>query len=195
MATLLGWFTDADFNNSYTITTMPAKDLTLYAKWKADILKVSFYDQNGELIITREVMYGHDLDSNLIPAIPEVEGKSGSFDINDFTNITKDLEVHLNYVNLEYIVRFIDHDGAILHEEFVLWNSNATAPSDPERIGYTFLNWEGNYTNVTSNLEIKAIYAPIMYNVSLMLVLVFQLLFKCNTEKSFQVIKFQQIQL
>jgi uncharacterized repeat protein (TIGR02543 family) len=35
--TFLGWYSDVAFSNAYTFSTMPAEDITLYAKWTIDV--------------------------------------------------------------------------------------------------------------------------------------------------------------
>lgn len=65
----------------------------------------------------------------------------------------------------KYKVKFIDHDGSILKEEEVNKNSSATAPSDPERFGYTFAGWDCDFSNVTSNLDVHALYDAMTFTV------------------------------
>lgn len=42
----VGWFSDSSLTNQYTITTMPASDTTLYAKWEVRPFVITF-DTNG----------------------------------------------------------------------------------------------------------------------------------------------------
>lgn len=57
-----------------------------------------------------------------------------------------------------YTVTFKDWNGMVLKTEIVESGKNATAPADPVRAGYVFTGWDGNYTNVISNVEIIATY-------------------------------------
>lgn len=57
-----------------------------------------------------------------------------------------------------YTVKFVDWDGTILKEQVVNEGEDATPPADPSREGYTFDGWEGDYTNVNTNVTITAKY-------------------------------------
>lgn len=62
------------------------------------------------------------------------------------------------YIEKTYTVKFLDKDGNLLKEEPVKENESATAPEIPVIKGYTFKKWDKEFTNVQSNLEVKAIY-------------------------------------
>ena len=59
-----------------------------------------------------------------------------------------------------YLVRFIDYDGTILKEKRVDSGGSVTPPIAPNHtdIGLTFDGWTATSTNVTSNLDIRAVY-------------------------------------
>ena len=60
----------------------------------------------------------------------------------------------------DYLVRFIDYDGTILKEKRVDSGGSVTPPTAPDHtdIGLTFDEWTATSTNVTSNLNIRAVY-------------------------------------
>ena len=60
----------------------------------------------------------------------------------------------------DYLVRFIDYDGTILKEKRVDSGGSVTAPIAPDHtdIGLTFDEWTATSINVTSNLNIRAVY-------------------------------------
>lgn len=60
--------------------------------------------------------------------------------------------------NKTYVVAFKDHDGTVLKTESVKSGGNATPPDDPTREGYTFVGWNGSYTNVSDNVTLVAQY-------------------------------------
>ncbi|MDR2828819.1 MAG: InlB B-repeat-containing protein, partial [Acholeplasmatales bacterium] len=69
-------------------------------------------------------------------------------------------------VNTSFKVKFVDWDDTILKTEEVKENHNASAPSDPSRIGYTFVGWNGDVSNITSSLTVKAEYTANYYTVT-----------------------------
>ena len=62
----------------------------------------------------------------------------------------------------KYTVKFIGLNNEILKEENVLYGKNALVPAvenkELNNVTYSFIDWDKEYTNVTSNLEIKANY-------------------------------------
>ena len=57
-----------------------------------------------------------------------------------------------------YTVTFKDWNGTILKTEEVEEGNSATPPANPTRNGYTFIGWDSDYTNITSDLTIFAHY-------------------------------------
>lgn len=61
-------------------------------------------------------------------------------------------------IDAEYIVTFRDFDGTVLAEVEVTAGEDAVPPKDPIQAGHTFKEWKGDYTNVTENISVSAIY-------------------------------------
>ena len=57
-----------------------------------------------------------------------------------------------------YTVRFLDWDNSVIDTQTVTSGGSATPPPYPTRDGYTFSGWLGDYTNVTSDVDIIAQY-------------------------------------
>lgn len=57
-----------------------------------------------------------------------------------------------------YTVTFIDWDGTVLKTETVAHSREATAPENPVRIGYELVGWDADFSNVTEDLTVTAIY-------------------------------------
>lgn len=63
----------------------------------------------------------------------------------------------------DYLVRFFDIDGTILKEEWVDSGNAATAPSNPtyDSTYLTFDGWNNDFSNITHDLDVGAIYDTI----------------------------------
>lgn len=64
-----------------------------------------------------------------------------------------------------YTVNFKDYNGDVLDTQEVIEGGSATPPSDPNRDGYRFIGWQGDYTNITANIDITAQYIK-TYNIA-----------------------------
>ena len=123
---------------------------------------VTFKDYDGTLLKEEIVKKGDDA---IAPNNPSREGYTFIGWNQDYTNIKKDIVVVAQYELINqgtstkiYTVTFEDYDGTILKKETVQEGKNAIMPSDPERIGYNFIGWSQDFTNVTSNLIVIAQY-------------------------------------
>ena len=65
-----------------------------------------------------------------------------------------------------YSVTFLGLYGSFLKDERVSYGEDATPPVLEEREGYIFEGWDGDYTNVTENRVISAIYSIKTYTVT-----------------------------
>ena len=67
----------------------------------------------------------------------------------------------------ENTIIYKDYDGTILGKEYIASGSNATPPTNLSRVGYEFIGWDKEYTNIQSDLELKTIYKPLTYTLTL----------------------------
>lgn len=82
----------------------------------------------------------------------------------DFTNIVSDLTVKAQYIR-QYKVTFVDYDGTVLATKVVNSGDAVTPPTNPTRVGYTFVSWNHSCNSITSNMEIVAVYEINQYTV------------------------------
>ncbi len=82
-----------------------------------------------------------------------------------FTNIQGNLNVNAIWVQT-YTVNFIDYNGMVLKQQQVESGGSATAPSVPNRIGYQFVGWSLDFTNITKGVTTHALYEPLVFNVT-----------------------------
>ena len=65
-----------------------------------------------------------------------------------------------------FTVTFKDWDGSVLDEQQVSYGQAASAPSDPERTGYTFTGWDVDFTSITGDLVVTAQYSINSYTIT-----------------------------
>ncbi len=63
-------------------------------------------------------------------------------------------------------VSFVDWDNTVLGSQIIEYGASATAPTAPQRKGYTFQGWNDSFYNVTANKTIKATYKINTYTVN-----------------------------
>ena len=123
---------------------------------------VRFLDWNNSVISTQTVPRG---SSATPPPNPTRDGYTFTGWDKSFTNITANTDIHAQYTIKTYTVRFLDYDDTELKSETVNHGDSATPPANPSRVGYDFSGWEGTYTNITSDVDIKATYTIKTYTV------------------------------
>ena len=82
------------------------------------------------------------------------------------TTVTADITVYAQWTINQYTATFKDWNGDTLGTSTVPYNTAATAPSNPTRTGYTFSHWDVPFTNVTTNMDVTAIYTINQYTVT-----------------------------
>ena len=149
--TFIGW--------SEIPAVMPDDDVIVIAETVANSYIISYY-VDGELYGSSTYEYG----AEVIPIDePELEDHvfSGWVGVPE-TMPANDVSVYGTFSIAEFTVTFLDWDGSVIDEQQVEIHSDAIAPEDPERPGWTFTGWQGDYTNVTENREIIALYELIV---------------------------------
>lgn len=64
------------------------------------------------------------------------------------------------------IVKFVDWDGTILSSVEVQEGKAAIPPANPTREGYTFIGWDKDFSNVTEDIIVTALYKINRYEVN-----------------------------
>ncbi len=120
---------------------------------------VTFVDGlTGETIAVDTVETG---EAATAPAVPVHEGYTFTGWDKNFDNVTENLTVTAQYEKnkVEYTVTFVD---GLTKETIVTVKVEegkaATAPEAPVHEGYTFKGWDKEFTNVTGDLTVTALY-------------------------------------
>ncbi len=146
----IGW--DKTFSNITSNITVTAQYVQQFT--------VTFKDYDGSVLKVQTVDSGASATPPVDPTRSDYEfsGWSGTY-----TAVTSDEIVIATYTqnasSATYTVTFYDYDGTtILGTSTVVEGNAATPPANPSKAGATFLGWSGNYTNVSQNESVVAIY-------------------------------------
>jgi|GEM_PF-5417114 len=142
--------------------TMPGEDATVTARFVPLEYEVSFEDWEGETLEVLTVTHGSAAEA---PEAPEREGYEFVGWDTDIDSITGDVTVTAEYEVKEHTVTFEDYDGTVLDTQTVEHGAAASLPEEPERDGYEFLGWDGEYEDITEDVTLQAEYEVIQYTV------------------------------
>lgn len=117
---------------------------------------VTFVDWDGTILQQTTTRPGMMVTP---PADPVREGYTfKGWDSQEYNWVVSDLTITATYYDETYTVRFYDWDGTLLSEQQVHYGQAAEAPADPAREGYTFLGWSEDFSEVTLDKYIVAMY-------------------------------------
>ena len=137
-------------------------NLVVYAQYESLSFEVKFMVDGVQLGQTQEVEYG---SAATAPVNPTKEGYSFKQWDTDYTNVHEDLVINAVFEKLSFMVTFQDKGGTTLKTETVEYGEDATAPANPTQNGYTFKEWDIDYTNVKAHLIVRATYDIIEYDI------------------------------
>ena len=149
---------------TYTFTYNPTtRMLIIEYSVDADEFEVIFMSHDGTTVLSKQTVKKGE--SAVAPAGPSKPSDSyGSYTFKgwdkDYTNVTTPLTIYPVYdiAPVQFLVKFVDWNGAVLKSEYVGYDGYSGPPEDPKRTGYIFTGWDGEFWNVTSNRTIKATY-------------------------------------
>lgn len=94
------WYADPTGQTEYKFDgkTMPAQNITVYAKWVPPTYTVTFYDQDDNLVDALTIAKGAKLDESQVPTITLDEGETFlGWKLQDGTPFNLDTEINRNY--------------------------------------------------------------------------------------------------
>ena len=117
---------------------------------------MTFVDGLDNAVLSEQIVeYG---SAAAAPEAPEHEGYTFTGWDNEFESVEGNMTITAEYVRNEYTVTFLDWNGAALGTVPVLHGENADLIPDPERTGYTFIGWDADLDNITSDVTTTALY-------------------------------------
>ncbi len=178
-----GWYTDAGYTQTYDFNSNITGNITIYAKWNAQMYTVSFEVDGGSAISNQSVAHGGKA------TMPQVEPTkagytfggwytdAGHTQVYDFTNvITENTTIYAKWNAQTYTVSFEVDGGSAVSNQSVAHGEKASLPTPaPTKAGYTFGGWYTDVTHTeiydfnnenTANTTIYAKWEPLKYTVS-----------------------------
>lgn len=157
-------YRDADFLKPLTKDSKVKNGDTVYVKWTINKYTVTFMDGEKVLATFTNVTHG---DTVTAPEVPEKDGKTFKGWDKPFDNVTSDLTINAVYDVDTFTVTFKDGEK-VLETQTVEYEAAATAPdtarlSPPE--GMHFAKWDKDFSKVTEDIEVSAVYEPNEYSV------------------------------
>jgi uncharacterized repeat protein (TIGR02543 family) len=179
--TFIGWFSDEALTEAYTFVTMPANDLTLYAKWTINPYTMSFDSNEGSAVADITQDYNTNVSA---PTDPTLTGytfdgwysDAGLTTAYTFTTMpAEDITLYAKWTINPYTITFNSNGGSAVADITQDYNTNVSAPTEPTLTGYTFDGWYSDaglttaYTFTTMPAEDITLYTTwelIEYEVS-----------------------------
>jgi len=172
-----GWYTAPTGGTLVTANTIvtTAVDHTLYARWSLIVVPPTTYTvtyapgDHGTFApqTTGGLIYGA-----ATPAAPNPTGEEGwvfsawspavQATVTGSITYTAQWTAAPEPEEESFTVTFIDWDNTVLKVQVVPRGGDATAPPDPSRDGYTFTGWDRDFTNVQSDLTVRAVYEAVV---------------------------------
>lgn len=153
--TIYGWIgsTAESFAQTYNRTFVPlgAHYTVIFKSWNDTVLDTQIVYEN---------------DSAIAPEAPIRIGYTFTGWDKPYANITADLTITAQYTAITYEVYFLDYDKSVLSEQTVNYGDDAIAPDSPTRDGFVFSKWDADYSYVTKELIVNAVYTSNSYTVT-----------------------------
>ncbi|WP_052059842.1 InlB B-repeat-containing protein [Lysinibacillus fusiformis] len=146
-----GWYTDAGHTQVYDFNSNISGNITIYAKWNAQMHTVSFEVDGGSAIANQTVAHGEKASAPTPAKVGYTfEGWYTDVthtDIYDFNKeITANTTIYAKWEPLKYTVSFEVDGGSTVSNQSVAHGEKASEPTPvPTKAGYTFGGW---YTDV-----------------------------------------------
>ncbi|MBQ9609650.1 MAG: InlB B-repeat-containing protein [Lachnospiraceae bacterium] len=139
--TFAGWYSDEALETLYEFATMPAEDITLYAKWDINSYTIRFVTNGGSTVAAMTADYGSELTE---PDEPVRDGYTftgwfadkGLTKEYDFTKKpVSDVTLYAGWKVNNYTIRFESNGGEEIQSITKGYGDRVTEPLEPKFLG------------------------------------------------------------
>lgn len=176
--TFVGWV-DEDSNPVTFPLTMPAKDMTVYARWQINEYTISFNTDGGSEVPAITTEYGAPVAK---PANPGKAGYTFAGWVDEEGNaaqIPETMPAHntvykATWAVNQYTITFDSVGGSAVNNITQDYNTSVAKPADPTKEGYTFAGWVDADNNAVAfpvnmpvnGMDLKATWKINQYSVT-----------------------------
>ena len=86
--------------------------------------------------------------------------------VTSITAVRSDMSLKARWHANSFSVKFLGENGILLKEESVTYGESAQAPAAPVVEGFVFDKWDADFSSVTENMTVNAIYVAETYTLS-----------------------------
>lgn len=177
------WYTDANYNNRFTFNTMPAENVTLYAKWNPEDRRIDFDSRGGTVVSSLVLPIGTSI-SGVVPPTREGYTFTGWFTDEEATSDpyflsvmpSRDMTLYAGWDPLEYTLTYVTNHDEDMAESTIHHDEILDPEDPPSYANHDFMGWyvdseftealEGD-TLVTGNLTLYALWELTSHTITL----------------------------
>lgn len=149
----IGWYLDSDFTESYVFSTIPSKDITLYAKWEINKYNLIYLNDDLNLIEQLSIEYNQDL-SLINSSLPIKKGHEFIGWDQDLPSNMPDEDITLiaEFSINQYTIFFVENGGSTVDSIVQNYDTVVVKPTNPIKPGFIFVDWylDADFINVYS---------------------------------------------
>lgn len=136
-----GWYTEAELTTPYVFSTMPASNISLYAKWTKNQYTITFEPNGGSAVTAITQEFGSAVTAPAIPTKAGITFDGWFSDIaltTPYAFLVMPGENTTLYAKWTVKINFVVNGGPVMAPIAQEIGSVVNAPADPARTGYTF---------------------------------------------------------
>jgi len=124
---------------------------------------VNYYDYEGGTLLSSQSLQYYATPT--APTIPTRVGYTFNGWSSNVSNVTQDIDIYGTWSTQTFNVSYYDYEGGtLLKNEVVNYGASVSAPVDPTRLGFNFLGWSADTTNVTQDIVVYGLWDQIWFS-------------------------------